>query len=574
VIPTPTPGTSGSPTAPSSPHAPAGSTHTPTGSATTASSGPTADETKGWTDRWERAYQDLVKSNKSIPKDLLKLIISKKGVFSSTALETWVRKNDQKAWLNTTAAVKRQQEMLRSLRAIFGGDYKPKDDMPGLMLRYALADPDTVDFVKFFAKVVSKSKTFATQFPGFAEWYATASRSESFASSSDAIVKFKGARGVYEEMYRELMQSNDVDPEFITSALKNAWDKTQFRINLTSGDTWKKTVGAGRDEEFKRNWDSIFQGTKYEGKYNDTLISKYRLGTMDFQSLINTDVKDMPEIAELYPDYADWEKKMHGLGVPEDKIDIFSYLSEQGGMKQEFSTWYKELMGDTEAVIPPDLLKRAMDGKWSQTLFEMTVKKTSPVFKDTETFKQQRASFDLYWKRTFGENSIPDASLGDAYASGSYQNPLQMFDQIKGTSEFRSQYGNWDAFAAAQHAQGNSAMDDPLLYKEYQTAFQNAFADAGLTAPAGLESQFFASGEGTNDFTNHVAQFAQQSASYDWQTGQQADMATATDLAGKTAGGDLRKRMAEALGQHQAYAKSKFTDFRTQEENGRIASKI
>jgi hypothetical protein len=555
-----------------SPASPGGTKTNP--KATGTSSSPNADQIKGWTDRWERAYQDLIKRNRPIPKELLKFILSKKGVFSTAALEDWVRKNDQKNWLNTTTAVKRQQEMLRSLRAIFGNDYKPKDDMPGLMMRYALADPETTDFVKFFAKVVSRSKTFATQFPGFTEWYDKASRSQSFASSSDAIVKFKLARDEYEKLYRGLMGTTTVDADFITNALKNSWDDTQFKLNLQSGDTWKTTIGAPRDEEFKRNWDSIFQNTQYEGVYNDTLLSKYRTGTMDFQTLINTDIKDMPEIAELYPDYAGWEKEQHSLGVPEDKVNIFSYLSEKGGMRQDFSTWYKEIMQDTNAVIPPDLLKQAMDGKWSQNLFEMSVKKSDPGYKKTDSYKQQTASFDLYWKQVFGEGSMPDQALADSYASGSYTSPIQLFDEIKDTGEFRSQYGNWDVFSAAQHAAGNAAMTDPLLYKEYQKAFYDAFASVGIAAPSGLERQFFASGEGTTDFTSHVEQFSKQKEAYAWQSGEQADMTTAIDLGNKTAGGDLRKKLEEAIKQHQQYVSSKFTGYQTQEVGGNIATKI
>jgi hypothetical protein len=570
VIPTPKPGTNGSPTTPSSPHASAGNT-------TATSTGPTADEIKGWTDRWERSYQDLVKRGVPIPKDLLKLIIAKKGVFSSAALELWVRKNDPKNWLNTTDAVKRQQEMLRGLRAIFGPDYKPKDDMPGLMMKYALADPDTVDFIKFFSKVVSKSQTFKTQFPGFSEWYDAASRNESFASSSDAVLKFKTIRGAYETLYRQLMGTSDVDADFITNALKNSWDDTQFKLNLQSGDRWKSTIGAPRDEEFKRSWDAIFQGTKYEGVYNDSLLSKYRSGTMDFQTLINTDIKDMAEIAELYPEYDAWEKEQHSLGAPEDKVNIFSYLADRGSMRQDFSTWYKEIMQDTNAVIPPDLLAQAMSGKWSQTLFELAVKKSpagSAAYKNTDSYKQQAASFGLYWKQIFGENSVPDQSLADAYASGTYSNPMQLFDQVKNTNEFRSQYGNWDAFSAAQNAAGTSAMADPLLYKEYKTAFYNAFADVGLAAPQGLESQFFASGVDKTDFTDHIGQFAQQKQSYEWQTGEAPDLATAAGIGDKTAGGSLRKRLDEALKQHQAYAQSKFTNFRTEEVAGNLAQRI
>ena len=560
------PGKPGSPASPGSPAKP--------GKKADALTPATLDQKKGWKDRWERAYRDLTNSNAPIPAALLKLIVAAKGVYSTDALMTWVRKNDQKHWLTSDIATKRRIEMIRSLKAIFGDDYKVNDDMKGLLLKFMIADPDKTDFIGFFRKVIAKSQTFKTQFPGFSEWYDVASRTTSFASSSDAILKFKEARDHYEGWYRQLMNTLDVDPAFITAALTGAWDETQFKLNLQSGTTWQTTIGAPRDEEFKRNWDSIFQNTKYEGVYNATLLARYRTGTMDFQTLINTDIKDMPEIAELYPEYAAWEEKQHSLGVPEDRVNIFSYLTEQGDMRQEFGMWYKEMMGDTEAVIPPDLLKRAMDGNWSRALFEVTFKKTDPGYKQTDTYKNDVASFALYWKQVFGENSVPDADLASVYASGSYSNPIQLFDQVKKTREFQLQYGNWDAFAAAQHSAGASAMTDPLLYNEYKTAFYNAFADMGMQAPAELEKQFFASGEGTTDFTEHVQLFSKTKEAYNWQTGQTPEMATATDLGNKTSGGDLRKKMAEALLQQKAYMSSKFESFQTQEKAGNLVQKV
>ena len=232
-------------------------------------------------------------------------------------------------------------------------------------------------------------------------------------------------------------------------------------------------------------------------------------------------------------------------------------------------------MSDTEAVIPPELLQRAMAGNWSRALFELTFKKEDPAYRNTDTYKNNVASFELYWKQVFGENSPVDPSLAATYAMGSYSNPIQLFDQVKQTQEFRSQYGNWDAFAAGQHAAGNAAMTDPLLYNEYRTAFYNAFADMGLQAPADLERQFFASGENTTDFTQHVQLFSQAEAAYDWQSGGKADFQTAVDLGNKTAGGDLRKRMAAALEQQKAYMGSKFNTFRSQQtQSGDIKQNI
>ena len=92
--------------------------------------------------------------------------------------------------------------------------------------------------------------------------------------------------------------------------------------------------------------------------------------------------------------------------------------------------------------------------------------------------------------------------------------------------------------------------------------------------PAELEKQFFASGEGTTDFTEHVQLFSKTKEAYNWQTGQTPEMATATDLGNKTSGGDLRKKMAEALLQQKAYMSSKFESFQTQEKAGNLVQKV
>jgi len=526
---------------------------------------PSADQQAGWIRTMTNAYQSLVRSNAPLPKELRDLALKNKGAGGyAVALERFVRTKDKSHYKNSINYAKRVQELMRSLRGIFGPDYKPKADVPGLIAAFGFADPDKTDAIGYFGKVLAKSKEFDKFFPGFTEWYTAASRDTTFASSTLAVEAFKDRRFAYEQAYRKAMSSSTVDAAFILAALKGNWDDTQFSLNMTSSDAWKKGPGASRDEEFKRNWDSIFQGSKYEGKYNTLLMAKYQTGSMDFQTLEDSDIKDLPEFGEVFPLYADWEKKQHGLGTPEGKINVFTYLSAQSDARIGFTDLYRRLMGNVDAVIPPDLLKKATDGNWSDALFEIYFKKNDPAYQGTDSYKHDVESFDLYWRKMFGENSTPDPTLASAYAAGSYTDPLQMFDQIKNTGEFQSQFGNWDAFSAAQHAAGGTAMSDPLKYNEYKTAFNNAFSAVGLSAPQDLERQFFASGETTEDFTNHVELFANTQEANKWQNGQQADLATATDLGDKMQGGLLRKKLQEALVAQKAYTQSSFTPFRTE----------
>jgi hypothetical protein len=238
-------------------------------------------------------------------------------------------------------------------------------------------------------------------------------------------------------------------------------------------------------------------------------------------------------------------------------------------------------MESADGTPDPALLAQALANNWSNTQWDLTLKQKDAKYKETEGYKADQSvklrkgeSFDLHWKRLFGENATPDPSLREKFMGGTDDDLNSLWDDIKKTGEFQSQYAQWDAFAAAQNAQGQNVMEDPGLYKQYQKAFTDAFSNQGMQAPQGLDRLFFASGIDTSSFSQNLGQYVQQQQSYQWQTGQEADVATASGVGDKTAGGDLRKRMAEALGQHQAYAKSKFTDFRTQEENGRIASKI
>jgi hypothetical protein len=116
--------------------------------------------------------------------------------------------------------------------------------------------------------------------------------------------------------------------------------------------------------------------------------------------------------------------------------------------------------------------------------------------------------------------------------------------------------------------------EDPMAYKEYQTEFYKAFEDIGMQVPAGMDQEIFASGLNTQDIQNNAGVYNENKDSYQWQTGQTADIKQAIGLGDRAAGGDLRKRMEQALAQHRAYAGSKFNAFDTGMKNDQLVKKI
>jgi hypothetical protein len=211
---------------------------------------------------------------------------------------------------------------------------------------------------------------------------------------------------------------------------------------------------------------------------------------------------------------------------------------------------------------------------WSDTMWTNQIKASDPKYAGTSDYKQRTASFDWYWKSIMGEQTPVDPSLAHQYAAGGFTDPSALFDQVKSTAAFAAQYPDWAAFSAGQTAHGRNAVMDPLSYKSYGAGFDKAMADAGLSVDPNFKHNFFSSGLSTVDFANNVDQYVTQGGAYNWQTGQQADLQTAAGVANPTAGGDLRKKLAEALQQHQTYLQSKFQPFQAQDISGNIAQKI
>jgi hypothetical protein len=173
-----------------------------------------------------------------------------------------------------------------------------------------------------------------------------------------------------------------------------------------------------------------------------------------------------------------------------------------------------------------------------------------------------------------GEQTPVDQSLANQYAAGGSSDPQSFFSQIQATPEFAAQYPDWAAYSSAQTAQGTNAVMDPMRYKAYASGFSKAFTDVGLPVDQSFLHNFFVSGIDPGEFANNIDQYVKQGAAYNWQSGQQADLATTAGIADKTAGGDMRQKLQAAVDQHQTWVKSKYTGFQTAEVAGSLVQKV
>ena len=521
----------------------------------------------------------------SVPKVIWEMYLKSRGHYDSAQLTEYMRTSKDKAvikaYLMTRVAQARINEYKDRIHAIMGDSYKSFKDMPGLIAQYALG-ADTVTFEDFFKKVVAKSAAFAQMFPGFRGWFAQQTGGR-YSSAVDAVTGYSSYVTQLHTWYHDTGMTGDPSAALIQQALAGNWDEKTYKAAVAaSPDYANSPIGQARDVSFKQQWDAVFAGTAYEGNYDLTLLNRFRTEPdLDFNFLVQTDSGLGAKVEETHAGYGAWQDAQAAAGADASTINIFSYLRSQKSASDFYRGAYQDILEDPNAVIPPELLARAIAGKWSSTLFNSVVKKEDHAYTGTQAYKDEQvkkakdvATFTSYWHSLFGQDATPDADLANLYATGTFSDPSDLFNQVRNTREFQSQYGNWDEFAAAQRAQGTNAVNNPLLYKQYQAAFTQAFADQGIQTPVGLERQFLASGVDSTDFANNIAQFAEQGAAYQWQSGEAPDMATVAGIGDKTAGGDLRKKLAAAIKQHQQYLNSKFQTFNTDQTPGSIKQSI
>jgi hypothetical protein len=421
-----------------------------------------------------------------------------------------------------------------------------------------------------------KSDLFKTMYPEFNAWLRQGTGKASLADPYGSFKNYTALRDLYTAEYQKKFGSAAaIPPDLLSRAMMGNWDldSAQWLEAISSDSNWGNVQGyKDRVSYFKDQWAAIFGASEFKDLEPPAdLMHKYGVGQMGFDEIFETSIRDSAAFRAAFPDFEAFSQAtFERTGKPPGTIQIGDYLERRA----DYIEMYKAVMEDPDAMPDMAVLGTALANNWSNTQWELSIKKNDPAYKNTPAFKSKGAAFDNYWKRVFGENSVPDGGLRDEYVKGAFTDPSYMWDEIKGTSEFRSQYALWDSFAAAQNAQGNVVMDDPGLYKRYQKAFYDAFANQGITVPGGFDRMFFSSGIDPGDFAQNIEKFSEQGEAYKWQSGEAPDLATTAGIADKTAGGDIRKKLSEAIKQRQVYVQSKFTSFQTEEKNNQIAQKI
>jgi hypothetical protein len=543
------------------------------------------------TKQYEAMYRTLTQYQKGkLSKEAQKWIdlAVKRNMDGSTidpvGLKALLRDMDQEGYLRTADAVKRGASYKNDLTTIFSGDIDFSDpQIKALIVKYQLADPSKTEMsaINLFKKYVVKTDAFKKKYPGFEAWFKKGGLFVDAADPIKALGTYRDRAALFTNLYQAKFGSAAaIPPELLAQAMDGDWDPqgAQWTEAINASTAWSGVTSYNdRLELFKDSWAAIFSGTEFgDIPPPQAIMDKFAKGdpSVTFDDIFQSSIKDSAAFKAAYPDFAAFEQAtFKNTGQPIGTISIGDYLKRRA----EYIERYRYTIGNATANPDSTLLAQAMAENWSNTQWDLTVKKlpaytSSPAGIDEAKAKieEQKAieqglasrgsAFDAYWRSMFGDSVPVDAGLRASYVNGNQGSPEDLWGSVKSTPAFQSQYANWSSFSSAQ-----GPLADPALYKQYQKAFGDAFANAGLAAPAGFENLFFASGVNPNDLANNLNQFAQQDEAYAWQTGKQPDVAVASGISDKTAGGVLRDRMKKALAQHQAYAQSRFvtagTDF-------------
>ncbi len=540
-------------------------------SGTNSSQSASAAERKILEERARAAFAKLFPESRpgefKMPKELLDAAI--KGKWTLDRISGWVRTHMKEAWAATTVARTRADAMNKSLDAIFGGFPKgslESKSITALIKRYVYGSSD--DMYKFIDDVVTnpKSKFFLKMFPGWEVFYARVSQ-EGFGNKMDAVTEYYRLKGAYTSRYRDTIGNPDADieNELLQKAIEEGWSLESFDNWVKANDpAWLQGGGAKeRGEEFDDLWGTLFGD---DAASDPALRAAFQKGSKTIAEFFSKYIEDTEAFKALHPGYEAWKQGQFGdLEGAELPVDPMLYFRRRQELKELY-----EIYTDTPGATNDELVDKALTGNWSNERFKLEFKSVDPLYKNTAEARVKTGEFTRYWKELFGVNAVPDAALMSTYLSGNEQDPSAMFDQIRNTSIFRSQYGSWDAFVTAQDAAGNTGaiLNNPAMYKKYQDAFRDAFANVGLTPPEGFEGMFFRSGMDDSEIGRNLEAYIQSDMSQQWMSGQQSDLQTAAGLGDKTAGGDLRIRMSKALQQHRTFAQSTFTAPRAEEEQG------
>lgn len=501
-----------------------------------------------------------------IPKALLTAAVKYRFTDQTSVLD-WLRKNARGRYQATTFAKGRANEVNSMIDSIFGEGFKAK---AGFIEKYVMGDAEVWSMEKYLEKVVVKSKAFLNLMGGADVWKGFYSKTK--GTYEEAIQKLTKLKDDYLTSYKTLMGNaldvTEVPKGFWQQAIKNNWSTDQFENYIRNNDSryLLGTPAADRGDMFDRYWKTMFGDSV-------TVDSKLREGFMkqsgDYGAFFDKYIRSSDVFKKNVPDYEKWASKstgMPGSGAPIDPMDYFKDLADFRNLYQELS--------ETPGKWDEEWVRNAVRNGWSPALARINFRQGGQGFSNTAEYKSRGDKFDAYWRQMFGTNSTPDAAIRDKWTRGLSDDVETSFDDIKRTQEFQRQYGEWDVFSSAQSAagMGQSIINNPAQYRQYQEMLQNSFARIGVQMPEPLQRGLFSVNIDEQDLNQNLQTWAQTNAAYKTVTGQEATIGAASGAEGKVLAGDLSQRMQKALEQYKTFQGSKGNTFDAQQKRSGLVT--
>lgn len=569
----------------------------------TAQEAPTDAEIEAVKKMWNDLFDNGDPTNKkgknyNIPKDVLSLAL-KEG-WNSDRLLKWVRQNDKDLYTQTIVYGKRLDEFKHAFTDAFGNEFS--NYLEALAPKYAMKDPgneNAADVEDFFNKfLMNKNSAFYKEF--FGNSWEVFRKSALFGTGSlfSAIGEFRKQRAILEATYKNLVGKDAVlTDELFSMYLENPTGGMDAftRWVITNDPRWLQTHGGTYTDEngnpvtpdfdpntdLGHSFDDYYAGifgevdtssASYQALRNEYIkfaniqgIGKDTQPTnMNDVDLLNwffeENIVNSEEFKKKFPGYEEWRKKQ-GPNYVINGEGFGGFFKD----REALITAYQQLMG-YDVVINEEFLNKAIANNWDSYTFQDFLRHNDPQWSNSAEAQQKVASFNAYYQSIFGAGRT--SSLAYEFAASDLTDPSDMFNAIRNTAEFKAEYGSWDAYAAAQAARGNTSaiINNPALYKRYRETIRDAFTNYGLVAPD--DAMIFKSGVDENEVTGNIRSYVESAISYQWQSGEKADLMTAAGLNDRKAGGDLRVRFAKAVAKHRTFTSSEFVAGQTGEQKG------
>lgn len=535
----------------------------------------------------KRAYNNLFPpgSDRAVP-DALMSYAKKWGFDDADSIERWMLDTKSKLWEKTTTAIARGHDAAQQLDIIFGENNQLK---AAFAKSYIWGDPKTMGWDQFLDKKVVHSKAFIKEYPGFAKWR----NKQSGVDNATAIKNFGDLRNSMSAWYKKVMG----DP---AATMSNAVFNAAMDQNISDIDSFEAYVrtsvpeyagaapgdgggvggagGAGGSPEAQtkaQEFDDLWTGIYGEDVAPDPAMKNaYVRSAADsnINDFFNNVIRVSDQFKQAEPTFEAWANASTGLtDASTTHVNEALFFQERQDLRDKY-----DMLTEGKGLTNDAMIQQAMRERWSVERLELEFKARDPNYAGTAEYTTKQETLQAYWKGIFGQDSVAPTAMTDEYVRGNSTDVTTMFDSIKQTAEFQTQYGNWAEFQTAQDYAGNSTkiLRDPAMYKQYRDTFNQAFAAVGVPPPPEFEKRMFASGVDPSTLESNLTDYVHTKASYNVWTGEQADLATAAGIGNATEGGDLRTRMQQALDAHKVYAGSQFATTETEKKSGLTTQNI